>query len=147
MKNPIFSKINSPTEKVLETNSHYFLRIYKLSIEHFYPGPIVWPKFAKIRLKKMRATPKSSTYGALQPKPWVVLKNLIYHFVHYNLLNKLSAHHNSVGSIFFEQHHFSLGTTPETKIFGNFSQKSNFLHTISRIDKPQKLTCPIFYAL
>ena len=104
MKNPIFSKMNSLTEKVLKTNSHYFLKIYKFSIEHFCLGPIVWPKFAKIRLKKMRATPKSSTYEALQPKLWVVLKNLIYHFVHYNLLNKSSVHHNSVRSIFVELH-------------------------------------------
>ena len=87
-------------------NFHYFLKVYKFLIEHFYLGQIVWPKYAKIHLKKMPATPKSSTYEALQPKPWVVLKNLIYHFVHYNLLNKSSVHHNSVGSIFFELHHF-----------------------------------------
>ena len=52
--------------------------------------------------KIMRATPKSSTYGALHPKPCVALKNLIDHFVPYNPLNKLSVHHNSLGSIFFE---------------------------------------------
>ena len=41
--------------------------------------------------------PKSSTYGALQPKPWAALKNLIYHFVPYDPLNKLSVHHYSLG--------------------------------------------------
>ena len=50
MKLPIFSKMNSHTEKVLETNSHHFFKVYKLSFEHFYLGPIVWPKFAKICL-------------------------------------------------------------------------------------------------
>ena len=70
--------------------------------------------------------PKSSTYGALQPKPWVAFKTLIYHFVPYNLLNKLSVHHNSLGSIFFEEHgenwifvkihkHFSFGCHSERK--------------------------------
>ena len=52
----------------------------------------------------MHLKPKSCSYGALQPKPWVALKNLMDHFVPYNPLNKLSVHHTSVGSIFFELH-------------------------------------------
>ena len=97
MKNPIFSKTNSPTEKIQETNSHYFLKIYNFSIEHFYVGPIIWPKFAKIHPKNMHGTPESSTYWALQAKPWVEWGNLIYHIVSYNALIKLSVHHHCVG--------------------------------------------------
>ena len=63
-------------------------------------------KICKNRSKIMHVTPKSSTYGALQTKPWVELKNVIYYFVPYNPLNKLSVNHNSVGWIFFELHHF-----------------------------------------
>ena len=71
------------------------------SVENFSQGPIVWPKFAKTCSWKYSKIPESSTDGALKPKPWVVLKNLIHLFVPYNLLNK-----SPVGSIFFELHSF-----------------------------------------
>ena len=76
----------------------------------------------------MCATPKSSTYGALHPKPCVQLKNLIDHFVPYNPLNKLSVHHNCElwGQYFSSYIIFSLRVTRETKIFANFNKNSIF---------------------
>ena len=84
---------------------------------------VVWQKFGKIRPKNMCATPKSSTYGALHPKPWVALKNLTNHFVPYNPLNKLSVHQNSVGSIFLELHHF----------FSQWHAQLKFLRILTKI--------------
>ena len=52
-------------------------------IDHQYFGQ----NLEKFLQKIMGATTKSSTYGALHPKPCVALKNLIDHFVPYTPLN------------------------------------------------------------
>ena len=131
--------MNSPTEKVLGTNSHYFVEIYNFSVGNFCLRPIVWPKFAKTCPLKYAKIPKSSTYGALQPKPWVAFKHLIYHFVPYNLLNKLSVHHNSLGSIFFELH-------GENWIFVKIRKNFSFTsHSERKNDVAQKILTPRSY--
>ena len=94
----------------------------------------LWKNLSKI----MSATPKSSTYGALHPKPCVALKKLIDHFVPYNPLNKLFVHQNSVGSIFCELlKHFLSRVKCETKIFANFNKNSIFFHVTQKILTPR----------
>ena len=130
--------MNNLTEKVLETNSHYFLKVKKLLIEHFYlgPCPIIWSKFAKNwYVRNARDTKKLHLWGPA----CVALKNLIDHFVPYNPLSKLSVHHNSLGSIFFELH-------GENWIFVKIRKNFSFTsHSERKNDVAQKILTPRSY--
>ena len=73
-----------------------------------------------------------------RPKPWVALKNSIYHSVPYNTWSKLFVHHNFLGSIFLSCIVLSFRVTSKTKLLRIFHKNSIFSETIGRINKPEK---------
>ena len=135
----------SPKEKVLLTNSHYFLKIYNFSTEHFYVGRIIWPKFAKFHPKKY--APKTEKFHLRGPASQTMgtIEKLNIPFCSHKFTERIiCASQLCRVNIFWATSFILSRWHPKVNFLRIFYENSIFSETFGRIDKPWKLTHPIF---